>query len=72
MKNGISSKTIIGLTTENFTTVRVEAEEVIYITSLYDEPGGRSNLRLQELTRRLAGRRLRYLLAGSLQQLGKR
>lgn len=67
-KSTIKALTVLELATKNYVTVRIDDE--IYITAIYDEPGGNTNKRLIELDSKLGNNRERkHVLGGDLNAL---
>lgn len=56
------------LTDNNYTTIAIEGvkDDTLLITSIYDEPGGNENKRLEEFTNKLKNTNSKHLLAGDI------
>lgn len=55
-KTELNVKAIQELTNTNYATIKLDRQRNIYITTIYDEPGGDENRRFQELRDKLTAR----------------
>lgn len=65
-KTTVKATAVQRLTMDNYAMIRIEGPGSLYITSVYDEPGGVVNRRLEKLSPRMGNGLKRHIVAGGI------